>query len=72
MLSVVYMVIAGNFVNEKCSETSAEENALELYDSYEAAEIFGKSFDYYSITSKELHCNKFEPPLQIHEICTTN
>ncbi len=72
MLSVVYMVIAGNFINENILELSDDANELELYDSFEAAEIFGKSFDYYSITSKELHCNKFEPPLQCHEICITN
>lgn len=54
MLSVVYMVIAGNFINQNIQETSDEENVLELFDNIEAAESFGKSFDYYSITSKEV------------------
>ena len=54
MTRTVYMVVAGNIIDDYNQKNANFENVIELFDNHKAAEFFGSLFDYFSVTPKAL------------------
>jgi hypothetical protein len=53
-MTTVYMVVAGNIIDDYNEINEYSDNVIELFDNPNAAEIFGSLFDFYSVTRKVL------------------
>jgi len=54
MTRTVYLVVAGNIIDEYNKMNENTDNVIEVFDNLQAAEIFGSLFDYCLVTPKEL------------------
>jgi hypothetical protein len=54
MTTTVYMVEAGNIIDDYNKTSKNTDNSIEVFDNLEAAELFGSLFDFHLVTPKEL------------------
>lgn len=54
-MATVYMVTAGNIIDDYNEKNDNTDNVVELFDNLEAAEQFGSLFDFHQIEMRELH-----------------
>jgi hypothetical protein len=65
MTTTVYLVIAGNIIDDYNKTNENTDNMVEVFDNLEAAELFGSLFDYHSVTPKELRSVWLSPGLSV-------
>jgi len=61
MTTTVYLVVAGNIIDEYSNNNEGNENTIEVFDNLEAAELFGSLFDFHLVTPKELRSVGLQP-----------
>lgn len=57
----VYMVTAGNVIDDYNESNEITDNVVEIFDNMKAAEFFGSLFDFYVVQVKELRSTGFSP-----------
>jgi hypothetical protein len=55
MTTTVYLVVAGNIIDDYSKNNEGNENTIEVFDNLNAAELFGSLFDFYAVTPTQLH-----------------
>jgi len=59
MTRTLYLVVAGNIIDEYNKKNENTDNVVEIFDNPEAAEIFGSLFDFYLVKVKQLRSTGF-------------
>jgi hypothetical protein len=54
MTTFVYLVVAGNIIDDYNEGNESTDNVIEVFDNCKAAEEFGTLYDFCKITQKEL------------------
>lgn len=59
LMNAVYMVTAGNVIDDYNEGNNATDNVVEIFDNNAAAEAFGGVFDFYVVQVKDLRTKAF-------------